>query len=69
MLANGFLRDVVSTGGATFKLVANPVQYDEQPYEDAAPAPIHGQHTEEVLIDSGFSWDEISAFKQAKAIP
>ena len=31
-------------------------------------APEHGQHTEEVLLAHGYSWDEIGALKEQGAI-
>jgi len=66
--ANGYLPDVEGGDGAHFRLAANPVQFDETPY-DLGCAPAHGQHTEEVLLELGLSWDEIGTYKNAKAIP
>jgi len=63
---NGYLRQV-SNGEATYELVANPVQFDERPPE-LRPGPDHGQHTEEVLLELGLSWDDILEHKQAGAI-
>jgi crotonobetainyl-CoA:carnitine CoA-transferase CaiB-like acyl-CoA transferase len=68
VLANGYLQPVTGHDGKQFHLAANPVQFDEAPPE-LAPAPEHGQHTEEVLLDLlGMSWEEISAHKQSKSI-
>ncbi len=66
-LANGYLVEVDRGDGYPFKLVANPVQFDETPAELCA-GPELGQHTEEVLLELGLSWDEISAGKDAGAI-
>lgn len=65
--ANGFMSEVTGADGNRFKLVANPVQYDEEPYA-LDPAPEHGQNTEEVLLELGLSWDDISAHKASGAI-
>jgi crotonobetainyl-CoA:carnitine CoA-transferase CaiB-like acyl-CoA transferase len=62
-IANGYLRDVTTNSGHAFQLVANPVQFDETP-PDLSPAPELGQHTEELLLDMGLTWDEISALKE-----
>jgi crotonobetainyl-CoA:carnitine CoA-transferase CaiB-like acyl-CoA transferase len=66
-LANGYLVDVDGADKGHFKLVANPVQFDEQAPE-FGPSPEMGQHTEEVLLELGLSWEEIVAFKEAGAI-
>ncbi len=66
-LANGYLVDVDGADKGHFKLVANPVQFDEQAPE-FGPSPEMGQHTEEVLLELGLSWDDIAAHKEAGAI-
>ncbi len=65
-LANGYLAEVDRGDGHPFKLVANPVQFDEQPVPLTA-GPELGQHTEEVLLELGLSWEEISAGKESGA--
>jgi crotonobetainyl-CoA:carnitine CoA-transferase CaiB-like acyl-CoA transferase len=32
------------------------------------PAPEFGQHTEEVLLEYGYSWEDIEQFKQQRII-
>jgi crotonobetainyl-CoA:carnitine CoA-transferase CaiB-like acyl-CoA transferase len=65
--ANGYLRDVTHHDGTTFRLVAAPAQFDlEAP--DLQPCPQHGQHTEEVLLELGFDWDQLIALKEAGTI-
>ena len=66
--ANGYLPTVQGHDGEEFRLAANPVQFDEAELA-LGPAPEHGQHTEQVLLDVlGLSWDEIAEHKQSKAI-
>jgi crotonobetainyl-CoA:carnitine CoA-transferase CaiB-like acyl-CoA transferase len=65
--ANGYLPRIVRDDGRTFDLVANPVQMDETADELKA-APEHGQHTEEILLELGMSWDEIIARKESGAV-
>jgi hypothetical protein len=35
---------------------------------DLPPAPEHGQHTEEVLLELGLTWPEIGEHKESGAI-
>jgi crotonobetainyl-CoA:carnitine CoA-transferase CaiB-like acyl-CoA transferase len=65
--ANGYLSEVESAGGTRFALVSSPVQFDEG-RPRLRPAPELGQHTEEVLLALGLSWEELAAVKEAGAI-
>ena len=64
---NGFIADVDMRGGATLPMVTSPVQFDEQANEPVR-GPEHGEHTEEVLLELGYSWDDITALKGQNAI-
>ena len=68
--ANDYVGEVVDEGGSPvgYRLPRVPVQFDERP-PPLRPAPEHGQHTEEVLLDLGYSWDDIGALRDAGAIP
>ena len=62
--ANGYVPHVVRDDGVEFDLVANPVQFDEE-HLQLVPAPEHGQHTEEILLEMGYDWDAIIAHKES----
>jgi crotonobetainyl-CoA:carnitine CoA-transferase CaiB-like acyl-CoA transferase len=57
-VANGYLQDCVAANGAPFRLVAAPVQFDEQA---AVPrrAPEFNEHADEILSDLGLDQDAI----------
>jgi crotonobetainyl-CoA:carnitine CoA-transferase CaiB-like acyl-CoA transferase len=61
-LANGYLQDCTTAGGTPFRLVAAPVQYDEQP---ATPgrAPEFNEHGDAILGELGLDWDTIVDLK------
>jgi crotonobetainyl-CoA:carnitine CoA-transferase CaiB-like acyl-CoA transferase len=67
VVANGYLPTVVADDGTPVALVANPVQFNESP-PALRRAPEHGQHTEEVLLELGLSWDDLVRFKESGAI-
>jgi crotonobetainyl-CoA:carnitine CoA-transferase CaiB-like acyl-CoA transferase len=61
-IANGYLPKVTDAKDNEFSLAASPVQFDEVPL-DLVCAPEHGEHTDALLAELGFSEDEIIQFK------
>ena len=68
VVANDYLGDVALDDGGGYRLPRVPVQFDEQA-PDLRRAPEHGEHTEEVLLELGYSWDDIAGLGAAGAIP
>jgi crotonobetainyl-CoA:carnitine CoA-transferase CaiB-like acyl-CoA transferase len=67
VVANGYLEAITTASGVTFKVPANPVQFDlAQPSVGGAPG--HGEHTDEVLLELGLSYDEILEQKATGAV-
>jgi len=52
---------------STFRVVANPVQFDEKP-PAIRRGPEHAQDTETLLLEMGLEWERIEALKQSGAI-
>jgi crotonobetainyl-CoA:carnitine CoA-transferase CaiB-like acyl-CoA transferase len=44
------------------------VRLSETPGSVRLPAPEHGQHTEEILLELGYDWDRIAALREAGVI-
>jgi crotonobetainyl-CoA:carnitine CoA-transferase CaiB-like acyl-CoA transferase len=66
--ANGYLGDVATDGGPRYRLPTGPVQFDEEP-PDLAVAPEHGEHTEAILLELGYGWDDIAGLQDAGVVP
>ena len=67
VIANGYLGEV-DEDGLHYRLPAVPVQFDGRP-PALRRAPEHGEHTESVLLELGYTWDQIAEFKDAGATP
>ncbi|MBI4283198.1 MAG: CoA transferase [Chloroflexi bacterium] len=50
------------------ELVANPIKLSKTPEMIRMPAPEFGQHTEEVLLEYGYTWQDIERFKEQGVI-
>ena len=59
----------VDGGDGPVRLVNTPVDFYATPNAPQGLSPELGQHTEEVLLELGFDWEQIIAMKQAGAIP
>ena len=49
-------------------VLANPISLSKTPATLRTPAPEFGQHTEEVLLEHGYSWDDIVQLKEQDII-
>jgi crotonobetainyl-CoA:carnitine CoA-transferase CaiB-like acyl-CoA transferase len=69
--ANGYIeRGLVDprSGEAGCAVVRSPVRFSEPPPPVAAGAPELGQHTEEVLLETGYTWDDIAVLSAVGAL-
>ncbi len=61
--ANGFFAPFEHPTYGHMELVTSPVSLGCQPATIRTAAPEIGQHTEEVLLEIGYDWDDIARFK------
>lgn len=66
--ANEFFSKFDHPSYGPIELVAAPIKLSETPGSFRTPAPEFGQHTEEILLDLGYTWNEIGDLKDKKVI-
>ncbi|MGB2693926.1 MAG: CoA transferase [Dehalococcoidia bacterium] len=66
--ANGYIEEVERADGPPVRMVGTTIQLSETPTRIQGMAPELGQHTEEVLLEAGYSWEEISALRREGVI-
>jgi len=68
VLANGYVHDVPHPGHDPVRMAGNGIAIDGEPVRIERLAPHHGEHTEEVLLQAGYSWDDITALREQGVI-
>jgi crotonobetainyl-CoA:carnitine CoA-transferase CaiB-like acyl-CoA transferase len=67
-LANNFFQEIEYPGAGKIRLVASPTNFHQDPASIRTPAPEVGQHTEEILLELDYTWDDIAQLKEQKVI-
>jgi crotonobetainyl-CoA:carnitine CoA-transferase CaiB-like acyl-CoA transferase len=66
---SGFFTELDLDGTRKLEVVSSPVNFDEYDGPKRMPgAPEVGQHTEEILLEMGQSWEDIAAWKEKGVI-
>lgn len=66
--ANDFFGEVIDKYGQKIKVVNSPFKFSETPASIRTSYPECGEHSEDILLELGFSAEEISKFKGDKVI-
>lgn len=69
VLDNNYVVEYEHFSRGTIKGVGCPIQLSGKSAKTPHGAPEHSQHTEEVLLEIGYNWDDISRMKEQKTIP
>jgi crotonobetainyl-CoA:carnitine CoA-transferase CaiB-like acyl-CoA transferase len=65
---NGYLQELDHPTAGRVLVSGTPITYNGEVRTESPPAPEMGQHTEEVLLEFGYSWEEIAALREEGAI-
>jgi len=66
--ANDFFAPIDHPTYGRIEVITNPVKLSKTPATIRMPAPEVGQHTEEVLLEYGYTWEDIARFKEQSII-
>jgi crotonobetainyl-CoA:carnitine CoA-transferase CaiB-like acyl-CoA transferase len=67
VVINNYLVQLETEDGVPYQLANAPAEFNETPAIPAR-APSAGQHTEEVMLELGYSWDDIIELKLAEVL-
>jgi crotonobetainyl-CoA:carnitine CoA-transferase CaiB-like acyl-CoA transferase len=68
-MVNGFFAEIEHPAAGLVKYITTPVKFRQNPASVRTPSPEIGQHTEEILLELGYSWDELAVLKEQGVIP
>jgi crotonobetainyl-CoA:carnitine CoA-transferase CaiB-like acyl-CoA transferase len=68
-IVNNFYTDIEHPVVGKARLLNSPVQFSETPARITNVAPQLGAHTEEVLLEAGYTWEDLEELKRQGVIP
>ncbi len=67
-LANGYITEMDHPQIGKVRVVGTPITLSDTPLDTSNPPPELGQHSEEVLLEAGYSWEDIARFREKGAV-
>jgi formyl-CoA transferase len=64
---NGYVTNLDHAAAGPFRVLNAPMKFERTPGRVRGPGPELGQHGEEVLLELGYTWDEVLAMKEQGA--
>lgn len=64
---NGYLEEIDTPHLGTMRVPGPPIHMSATPPRVKGAGPILGMHTEDILMEAGYSWDDIERFKDSGA--
>jgi crotonobetainyl-CoA:carnitine CoA-transferase CaiB-like acyl-CoA transferase len=68
-IVNDFYTDIEHPIAGKARLLNSPIKFSETPATIKSVAPTVGAHTEDVLLELGYSWEQMAQFKEQGVIP
>ena len=68
VLANDYFAEIDHPSLGRFRTIDTPVRFGESRVGVRGPAPELGQHTEEILLEQGWTWEDITRLRESGAI-
>ena len=68
VVANDYITEVEHPDLGTVKLANHPINYSQTPHSIRSVAPELGQHTEEIILELGYTWEDITRLQDGGVI-
>ncbi len=65
---NGYVVEVEHEAAGKMVMTGAPISLNGDVRQTAPPAPELGQHTEEVMLEAGYSWEDIVRIRDTGAV-
>jgi CoA:oxalate CoA-transferase len=67
-LANGYITEMNHPQLGKVRVVGTPLTLSETPLTTTTPPPELGQHTEDILLEAGYSWEDIATLREKEVV-